>query len=289
MPVSIKAHCFWVQSVSGTSEELKTLVKKFADDGKDVEFSHGLHTYRASEAQWTSAGVFSATVYKLRHNDLPLAVSDEGVDDLPIDAKTDLGEPMVFVYYPAISAAMVHYAHNGPRHSVIAPFLNQIGHPHAITVEPIILRDMMKRLQDAKFFRSIKFTLRGVQDNKELPKAGSAVAHSVEIADELSGVNVTVEVTMGHAKGSLGVGKLKDLARRLSHFGDHEVTTLQVDAGTEDGGAVEMLDLLKAKVGTELEIADRGRYMDRVDCRSKLIYAFNQRKTEIEQQLRDRD
>jgi hypothetical protein len=172
---------------------------------------------------------------------------------------------------------------------VIAPFLNQIGHPHAITVEPIILRDMMKRLQDAKFFRSIKFTLRGVQDNKELPKAGSAVAHSVEIADELSGVNVTVEVTMGHAKGSLGVGKLKDLARRLSHFGDHEVTTLQVDAGTEDGGAVEMLDLLKAKVGTELEIADRGRYMDRVDCRSKLIYAFNQRKTEIEQQLRDRD
>ncbi|MCC6228527.1 MAG: hypothetical protein IT432_04795 [Phycisphaerales bacterium] len=287
MPVSIKAHCFWVQPIEGTSEDLKACVKKFADDGKDVEFTHGPHMYRVSESQWTTTGAFSATVFKLRHNDLPAAVSDAGVDDLPIDDETDLGEPMVFVYYPALSAAIVHYSHNGPRHSVIAPFLNQIGHAGAIVVQPIIVRDMMQRLQDAKFFRAIRFTLRGVQGNNQLPKLGSAVARSVEIADELSGVNVTVEVTMGHARGSLGVGKLREVARKLAHLGDHEVSTLQVDAAPDDEGTVEMLDLLRAKVGAELEIADRNRYMDRTDCRAKLISAFGQRKKEIEQQLKD--
>jgi hypothetical protein len=285
MPVKIKTHCFWLIPEQGTADDIARVLKQFASKGKPREFTAGFGTYLACEAEWhAKVGALTTTVFRLRSSALPSAVKESGVTPLPIDDDTNLGEPMCFAYFPEEGAAIVHYSHTGARHSVIPDLLSQLGFPHPVRIEPILRTDMLERLNSTGFVRSLVFSLHRPQANSELRAQGAPVAKAIDVLNEVEGVNIRVEVSVGHEHRGLILDAVKGVARKLMKFGDAEVTALQLNAAEKEDERCERLDLLGGRIEFELSIADKNRELDRADCHKKLLAGFKVVRGEIKKQ-----
>jgi len=290
MPITIKAHAFWVTPVNGNGDDLKTIAQNFGQNGEDTEFSHRGHDFLCTESAWhTRRSALTATVFRLRDSNLPAAVSEDGdVEELPIDDSTNLGEPTCFAYFPDLQVAFIHYSHTGARHTVLPAFLNEIGFAQAIKVEPVIRLDMLERLENTDFFTTLEFALKSPQSIRETRAAEGSVADTLNIMDVLNAENAHIRITIGYNRsgGGLSTRTVKDLALGLAHFGDREVSTLKVRGSENADEQVQTLDLLRARIVSELEVSDRNREMDRQDCQNKLLRIFEQNiQSLIEEQL----
>lgn len=285
MPLKVKAHCFWVMPEDGSQNDIEKRFRQFATKGKPVEFTAGFQSYLASEPRWHSkARAATVSVFRLRSSALPAAVKGSAVTRLPIDPDTNLGEPMCFAYFPDLGVVFVQYAHTGPRHSVLPDLISKLGFPHPVRLEPILRTDMLERLENTGFVRSLLFTLHKPQSNAELKAQGAPVAKAIDLVKELEGVNIRVEVSVGHEHRGLVLDTVKGVARKLLKFGDAEVTALQLNAADKEDARCEKLDLLGGRIEVELSIADGNRELDRADCHKKLLAGFKVVRGDIEKQ-----
>lgn len=277
-----KAHLFWVIPSQGTPEEMKRLVRDYCEDPDALEFTIRESRFLAKEAQWHAGrSVFTMSVFKIRESDLPVKVGPNGeVESLDLEEDDDLGEPIVFAYYPDLEVCIVQDNHTGPRHPVVREVLRSIGHDAPIHMSPVLRRDMMERLEDARIIRALEFTLTSPQQLQDLRAAGQPVGRALQMLGDLGGVNVSVRVSMGHQRGSLLDG-VKGVAQRLVDFGDTELSTLKVSASAGQEAPVEQLDMLNARVSGEFDVNFNGREMDRADCRRKLLNLFEGFRDEI--------
>ncbi|MBL0871636.1 MAG: hypothetical protein IBJ18_13780 [Phycisphaerales bacterium] len=286
MAREIKAFMFWVTPVDHPASGARDAVVEYMKKPAAFEFSHGGHNYLAEELTWNSQrSILTGTVYRIRTSALPVAVNGTKTHALPLGKDEALGEPMCFAYWPDPGAAVVHYAHNGPRHSVMPALLSKMGYPNAIAVEPVIREDMLQQLQSKQYVQAVEFALSDPDGMQELRDMGGSVGHAIKMLKDLGGVNVRVEVTMGHTKGEgLVVNTAKTIARTLAKIGtttadDHSpVRTVKVKASDGDDAPLEELDLLRAREPIFLTIDEQGRHLDRTDCQKKLSGALNERK-----------
>lgn len=286
MAREIKAFMFWVTPVDHPASGVRDAVVEYMRKPAAFEFSHAGHNYLAEELTWSSQrSILTGTVYRIRSSGLPVAVKGTKTHALPLGKDEGLGEPMCFAYWPDPGAAVIHYAHNGPRHSVMPALLSKIGYPNAIAVEPVIREDMLQQLQSKQYIQAVEFALSDPEGIQELRDMGGSVGHTLKMLSDLGGVNVRVEVTMGHSKGEgLAVNAVKTIGRVLHRIGttapdDHSpVRTIKVKASDGEDAPLQELDLLRAREPISLMIDEQGRHLDSTDCQKKLSGALNERK-----------
>jgi hypothetical protein len=274
MPV-IKAHYFSVTTDGGTARDVATCLEAFCGKGDPSSCTVGMTPYHFAEAEWhTREKAITASVFKIRSEALPSAVSAGAVGHLPIPATTDLGEPMCFAYYPYKNTAIVQYAHNGPRHTLIKEFLSAIGFGGVVYMEPILRPDMLERLERTRFVRSFTFKLRSPQQQTAIANAGAPVSQAISALQELKGNDVGMTVSVGREKRSLLVTAVKKVSRALLRIDETELSALVLDAAENEGQKCEKLDLLNARRIAEIEVRSSHRELDRKDCQRKLITQF---------------
>lgn len=228
--------------------------------------------------------MLTGSVYLLRSNNLPAAVTNGHVTPLPIAEDTDLGEPMCFAFHPEVGASLVHYAHNGPRHSALSCIVGRFAPHTAITVEPVIRTDILASLQQKQIFRGFEFSLSEPRGIADLRTYGGSVENAIEILSEVNGVNISVNITMGHTRGgSLDRGVINNLARRL--MAAPRVSSIKVRGSDGEGAPIENLDLLKAREEISLQVTESNRAIDTNDTCRQLKAALARRLPGLRRQI----
>ncbi|MFM9958473.1 MAG: hypothetical protein ACKVZJ_10375 [Phycisphaerales bacterium] len=290
---TVKAHLFWYQRTTDPTEgfvELQQNAQAFVGRGEPIEFSHENHHYVLVDGQWHAArGQLTGVVYKRASDNLPKRLRDLTVSDLPIDAKDDLAYPMCFALWPERGAALVHFNNQGPRHTVLPAFFGEIGCSGPIDVSPVYKTEMLKRLADKERVQYIEIAFHDPAGGKALRNAGGAVGYITKAADELSALNIRVQVSIG-AEQSDGpvVGKAKAIGRWLAKLhaedpdGNH-VKTIKVKGAGSDG-QMELLDLLKGREVFEFDV-ERLRYLDTGDLIRRLNATLHECKPMLREQF----
>lgn len=293
MSREIKAHLFWTTPVTHPASGVKDSITEFMRNAQPLEFDHQGHKYLAQEFSWnTQRQILTGTIYRIRSSGLPIAVQGTRTRDLPININESLGEPMCFAFWPEPGGALVHYSHSGPRHSVLPALLSKIGYPNAIAVEPVIRKDMLAQLQSKTYFAGLEFALSDPSSVAELREMGGSVGHAVQMLHDIGGVNVRVEITLGHSTGDgLAAAATKTLARKLARLAttavdEHSpVRTVKVRGSDGQDAPLEELDLLRAREPILLTIDEHGKHLDCTDCQRKLSGALNERKDRFTEQV----
>jgi len=278
MSRDIKAHLFRVTPVKEKAYTVRAAVEAFAKAIKPLEFEHAGHDYLATDLIWNaSKAVLTGTVFRVRSSGLPAEIHGTQAKPLSIDPSTNLGEPMCFALQPDPGAALIHYSHTGARHSVLPAMLSKMGYAHAMQVEPVIKTDMLEKLQSKKFFKALEFSLTDPKGVQDLRAMGGSVERALGMLDDTGGVNIRVEITMGHTKGEgLVANATKTLAKRLAKIGmeagddSSPVRTVKVRGSDGEDAPMEELDLLNAREVIKMQVDEADRSIDRGDCQKKL-------------------
>lgn len=281
----IKAHQFWVRPADGPTAPVREAVAAINNANRSFEFTQHAKQFLAQDLRWDSRrGILTGTVYLLRSSNLPAAIQNGQVGPLPIGDETDLGEPMCFALHPDVGAAVVHYAHTGPRHSVLAAVIGHFLPDAPIAIEPVLRQDMLEQLRRKRFFRGLEFSLSDPKGVQELRTAGGSVGHALSMLDDLGGINIKVEITMGHSRGEgMAADATKAIARTLARVGAQHVegpggvSVIKVRGSDGEDAPVEELDLLHAREDIVFEVAETNRSIDTDDARRKLAAELNSR------------
>lgn len=285
----IKAFQFWVKPVNGTTAPVLQAVATINDGNRSFEFTQHAKQYLAQDLRWNDErSILTGTVYLVRSSNLPAAIRDGHAEPLPIGDETDLGEPMCFAFHPEVGAALIQYAHTGPRHSVLAAIIERLLPDLPIAIEPVLRRDMLELLRRKRFVSGLEFAFTDPRGVQELRTAGGSVSHALSMLDDLGGVNIKVEISMGHSRGEgMIVDATKALAERLAHLGTENVDgtagvrTIKIRGSDGDEAPVEELDLLRAREQVTLEVNEANRSIDTTDARRKLSTALHERLDEL--------
>lgn len=289
MTRTIKAFQFWVKPIDGPTTPVRAAVSANTTGQKTFEFTHSGRTYLAQDLAWENRrGLLTGTIYLVRSNNLPAAIRDGHAEPLPISEETDLGEPMCFAFHPEVGAAMIQYAHTGPRHSVMVDVLGRLCPDVPVAVEPVIRRDMLEKLRQKKFFRGIEFALSDPKGVQQLRTLGGSVGNAISMLEDIGGVSVRIEISMGHTLGQgLVLDTTRRLAEKLAKIGAQEVNghagvrAIKVKGSDGEDAPVEELDLLKAREPVPLDVGESHRSIDTVDACRKLSTALNERLSEL--------
>lgn len=280
MPRKIKAFQFWMRPAEGPTDPVVGAISAIDATNRSFEFTQHGKSYLAYDLAWhTRNAVLTGTVYLLRHNDLPAAIRDGRAGPLPIPNETDLGEPMCFAFHPGVGAAVIQYAHTGPRHPVLVPIISRFLPNTPMLLEPVIRTDMLVRLRQKQFFRGIEFTLTDPKGIQELRTAGGSVGRAIDMLGDVGGVTIHVEISMGHTRGQgLIANATRGLAERLAHVATREISpdehgdigTLKVRGSDGADTPVEELDLLRAREAIAFEADEADRSIDTAETCRKL-------------------
>lgn len=259
---------FWI-TVDGTITPVCKAMQNLAAQAAPIEFSDRSEKYKADEFDWDprSGGILTFTAFKLRDDQLPSACSEKANRSAPIRGDESLGEPVVIAYCPKHGLAVVPYNHIGPRHTVIRSLLGRVGTEGPVFVEPLIDTEMLRRLNDSRLVRSIEFAIDTPSDVRETENA--SVKQALRMLHTLDGLRVEVKVSLGkHARrdSTLSADTAKTLMKVLHSFTDTDVEKLKAGVKLDEGAKTEHLDLLGARVSTEVPIDVLGRELDRVQC-----------------------
>jgi len=293
MARDIKAFQFWIApSDQPTSTVLDLVTEYMHGGGKAFEFDHMSQNYLATELNWTKAKkMLTGTVYRLRGNSLPVAVRGITTHDLPLKEDEYLGEPMCFAFLPDVGGALIHYSHTGPRHAVMGALLSRMGYADAIRVEPLIRTDMLMQLNSKSYIKGLEFSLTDPRGVAELREMGGSIGGAIKVLDDVGGVNIHVQVTMGHTKGEgLVTSTVKKFARALQKLassapeGESPVRTIKVTGADDEDAPLSELDLLRAREPITLMVSEQGRHLDRIDCQRKLAGELFDRRDKFRRQ-----
>ena len=287
MSRDIKAHLFWITPVNEKAAGVKAAVESLGKPIKPSEFEHAGHDYLATELTWSSTKhVLTGTIFRIRASGLPSEIQGTQAKPLSIAPNANLGEPMCFAFLPDPGGALIHYAHNGPRHSVMPALLSKMGYPHPMQVEPVIKSDMLQRLRNKRYFTGLEFALSDPKGIQELRAFGGSVGRALRMLEDTGGVNIRVEITMGHTKGEgLIPNATKTIARKLAEIGmqtadgSSPVRTVKVRGSDGQDAPVEELDLLNAREIVEMQVDEADRSIDRKDCQKKLARLLEEHKS----------
>lgn len=293
MSRELKAFQFWVKPVSGSAAALKAALSAMPPNLRSFDFSHYDKNYQAKSLTWDARkAILTGTVYLLRTNNLPSAVKNGEVERLPIDDETDLGEPMCFAFHPEVGAALVHYAHTGPRHSVLSVILDRFIADTPITVEPVLRQDMLLKLARKTVVTGLEYTLSDPAGVAELRTMGGPVGKAISMLTECGGVSINVQITMGHTRGEgLVTEVVKGIGQRLASIATENagetngVSTIKVKGSDGEGAPIEELDLLRAREPIKFEVRESHRSIDTDDACRILKSELANRLAELRAQL----
>lgn len=290
MAREITAHIFWIVPVNDPAQGVKDAVVRFMRNPRAFEFDHKGYNYLAEGFSWDNRSeILTGTIYRIRSTGLPRAVEGTRTRDLPLGANETLGEPMCFAFMPDPGCALIHYAHTGPRHTVMGAMITGMRYPNAIQIEPMLKTDTLLRLGQKTIVTGLEFTLTDPDGVAELRAMGGSVQHAIQMMEGIDGVKVKVQISASRAGGDgLALRATKQLARRLAQIGtiqDSPVRGVKVRGADEAGDPTEVLDMLKAREVVPLQIQEQARHLDLDDCHRKLSNALRERRDQILQQV----
>ena len=283
-----KLHFYWVHLQDKDRGRVVRLLKENYEEGIDLSFDQGGHSFLAKEARWHKKGAaFTISVFKLRDEELPSSVDSIGnVELLDLDDDSCLGEPIVLAYYPGLGVAAVPFSSVGPRHTVLRQILWEIGLQEAIELEPVLRLDSLERLQHASILRKVQIKLGDTGGLKTVRGQHSSVDQALNLLGDSHGVSISIQISMGHQKGSLAQS-LKGALLDLANSGSDSVKQLKLSASQGEGSAVEVLDLLKARLVRRIRLDFTDRVLDRKRCRTRVLARFEEVRSEIVSQQDD--
>lgn len=281
MPDHFKVFPFWVQPEGVPNARIRPRLEAAVEAERTLEFSIGESDYSASELRWIGqGGAFCASVFKIRDRALPVEVEQGGtVRNLDLDEESDLGEPVVFVYYPDLEVALMPFSVAGPRHPAISQVLRLLVQDAPFRLTPVIDYTVLERVIDSPLVRSIEYTLSdpGGEELQRLRNAGTFA--ELQTLGHHAGVNISIKISMGYREGGLA-----NVAEKITQLlGGQSVTRLNAKVLDEDQ-RLKPFDLLEARLWRQVEVPMAGRFLDRDALRGSLLALFERLRPEIQRQ-----
>jgi hypothetical protein len=287
MPTTVRVDFFGVESANATRRRIEDTIKAHIEAHPNVALEVHQNSVRfiMSHAEWNEPRkAFSAAVWRVRDSNLPRLVDDAEVVrvvDLEIPAQSALAECMCFVYVPPLGACAVTYNHAGARHTRVGQFLEQMGVAGPVWLKPIPRTDALQRLQHTNIVRRFDFKLAAGRVPADQARPGTAVGTAISLASRLNAVNVRVEVSMGHQRGTMNADDIRNIVREVRRLGD-AVSDLKVLGAADDDQEAELLNFLNDRVLTYIDVNETAtRHLDIADCKSKLYSALDHRRGEF--------
>ncbi len=270
---------------------LSTLADRMENGTMNVlDFEHEHAQYQFCEPHWDNsdeARVFSGSILKHGTEPLPPAVEKGAAPEpLSLAPAKGLGETMCFAYEPSQGVALVLYSHRGPKHSVLPVFFREAGAPHVMRCSPICWDDVMARLERMGFVVSFSIGIKDLANSEELMRVGESLESMIELGKSMGGKSVSLHVKIDTDRGGFAVKPLTRLIRRIQEIGTTKLSKLQMKAAETDGDAIQVLDFIKARIQTEIEVPRQGRAVDRVQCQKLLVRSLKDYLPVIQEQKR---
>jgi hypothetical protein len=269
-----KAHCYKMWPEEGNSEQVLLVLKAAAKKRSPISFDHGKQKIIVCEQRIHSVkgqDVYTASAFRVREGAYPSIVEPSGVKPLELHDHEGLGEPMCFAYDPIDGNAVMLWSQNGPKPSSLHAFLEEIGFPHKMSIEPILRHDMKQRLERTRFVQSLHFKIKDAPNADYLRTAGAPVEMAIGLADSINGTDISVTVSIGRQREGLALGVVKKVAGYLCESGDTHLGQLVLNASQDDDVKCYPLDLLNARVEIMLDLTDEVREINRKDCQRQLV------------------
>ncbi|WAC24732.1 hypothetical protein [Blastomonas sp. SL216] len=198
-------------------------------------------------------GYVSGEMMRVRDTDLPCEVHPDGTRALGIDVP--IGDGVAFCFREADHTLAIHY---DPR--VLSPgrfndYLVQMHHAGQFVMEPVMDGDALARFQEQPL-RKLKVRLARPQNldalDDEAAPAGAAIQ---AMGEAYEAPEITVELSMGRNKGSLGLAAKAMVEQFLVLFGQGaDVRSLHVTPDAGEGLKNEDINLLDSLLSEKGEV-----------------------------------
>jgi hypothetical protein len=198
-------------------------------------------------------GYVSGEMMRVRDTDLPCEVHPDGTRALGIDVP--IGDGVAFCFREADHTLAIHY---DPR--VLSPgrfndYLMQMHHAGQFVMEPVMDGEALARFQEQPL-RKLKVRLARPQNldalDDEAAPAGAAIQ---AMGEAYEAPEITIELSMGRNRGSLGLAAKAMVEQFLVMFGQGaDVRSLHVTPDAGEGLKNEDINLLDSLLSEKGEV-----------------------------------
>ena len=242
--------------------DLLEMARGLPDEARAV-FLNGV-PFRLQELR-SSREWYLGDMLRIRMEGLPPVAKITGEEqDLDIPDDAGLGEETAFLFFPAANALLLQRNRMSVSAAAFEDYFSSLGtvEPDGIALDPILRRDAMVRLMRMGVYRKFTVTVAGLQ-NMRVPRAsGLAIKSMINISQEFRAPSLTVEVSMGHGRGTLTriretISQLGRILVREEEAGER-VTRMLVRGKDDPDEPVEVVDLIEDRL-VEAEDVNIGR------------------------------
>ncbi len=201
-----------------------------------------------------SGRLWHGNIVRIRMNDIPLKVKLSGAtSDVDIEDDEGLGEENAFIFDAGIGVLVFQRNRFGAGADKFARYFEHVGKLAApIVFAPIMRKHLINKLATLRTARYLYVRFAGVRNPRLLTGDGISASDAVELLGDTAPV-VDIKVSMGRKHGSLALGPVKDVIKRLYKWatnhtpGTQEIESLKI-SGTFDEDSEETLNLLDYRI-----------------------------------------
>lgn len=212
---------------------------------KDRERQLAQDYYVRAEIIENARGSIHGEFTRIQRTNLPSEVEDNGRRALR--TQNPLGHGIVFRYLPATNELGLQYDPRVISPSKITYYIGQMIGGANFSLEPIVRTDMWDKFNEGSVRRlSITIASPAHLDEVERGHHVSLIRSMRDMGDAYDSPNITIDLSMGHRRGSLGarVRGMAEYLRRGFERDDVEISRMKAKV-QQDGEKTEDLDLLE--------------------------------------------
>ena len=188
---------------------------------------------------------YDGEIVRKQGDNVPPEAHGEGLSPLRLQDDGGLGHSIAFRYSPQLSVIAIQFDNRAVSVNRLAAYLKAFDAAYSYVAYPIIRHDAWERYNRG-VPRKLSLRVASPTNLPEVEGEVGAVTSSIRRLAEISDAPVvTIEVSMGHAKGKLDDGLITGILNYFTRGSakDHDVRKLEVvTAADDDGGAISFLD-----------------------------------------------
>lgn len=247
---------YQVRKAQKTSMGFRDALDKIAARGKpgarQYQLAQGF-ICRLERLQLDEVGFVSGAMTRIRDTDFPAEITDDGA--LELNVAGPIGNSVVFRFREHDHTLAMQFDNRIMSPPRFISYINGLLSREVLRIRPKVDADALKKFRESPL-RKLKIQLASIQNLGAVEQSMQAVATSVrELGQGYEAPIITLEMSMGHHKGSLG-DSLKSAAEGFLNMitgdGGAEVRALKATSLEEDGS--ESIDLIDQLLSDKAEI-----------------------------------
>jgi len=223
---------------------------------------------------------------RIRMDEVPLKASLQGgTEFITLRDDEGIGEDTAFFYFKPFNVLLLQRNRYAVSASAFALYFKTMCDVNYIFLNPILRTDIMLRLRQMSIFRKFNVKIAGIQNSEMFRGHVGGVGSIIDCKDQYEAPNITVNVSMGRARGSLSLGNVMESIQyffRISHDNNRMVKKLDVFAQEDYTSEIEYLDILKARIVEKIDVnLDHNRRLPYENRSQALSDAWSRRRGEL--------